>query len=84
MRLVIAVVDRRAAGAALERLRAAGYGVTRLASSGGFLRRGNTTLFAGVEDDQVDGVLEILRAAGAAAPGASVAFVTCVAEGRRL
>jgi uncharacterized protein YaaQ len=93
VRLVIAVVERRAATAAMERLRAAGYGATRLASSGGFLRRGNTTLFTGVEDDQVDAVLELLRTAAAEGArgqdpargeGNAVAFVTRVEELRRV
>lgn len=37
------------------------YRVTRMASTGGFLRRGNVTLLVGVEDDQVDTVMEILK-----------------------
>ena len=36
-------------------------GNTKTASSGGFLTAGNTTLVIGVEDDQVDGVLHIIR-----------------------
>ncbi len=87
MRLVIAVVERRAASAAMERLRAAGYAATRLASTGGFLQRGNVTLFTGVEDAQVDGVLGVLRENGltaSAAAGAGVAFVTKVGDFRRL
>lgn len=38
-----------------------GYRVTRMASTGGFLRRGNVTLLVGVEAEKVDAVLEILR-----------------------
>jgi uncharacterized protein YaaQ len=37
------------------------YRVTRVASTGGFLRRGNVTMMSGVEDDQVDSVIELLR-----------------------
>lgn len=93
MRLVIAVVERRAASAALERLRAAGYAATRLASTGGFLKRGNVTLFTGVEDAQVDGVLGVLCEDGgsgsggraeAAATGGGVAFVTRVTDFRHV
>jgi uncharacterized protein YaaQ len=36
--------------------------VTRIASTGGFLRRGNTTLMIGTEDQKVDDAIEILRA----------------------
>ncbi len=38
-----------------------GYRVTRVASTGGFLHRGNVTMMTGVEDDQVDNVLGLLR-----------------------
>ena len=37
------------------------YRVTRLATTGGFLRRGNTTLLVGVEDTQVDDVMSVLQ-----------------------
>ena len=39
------------------------YRVTRVASTGGFLHRGNVTLMAGVEDDKVQTVIELVRAA---------------------
>jgi uncharacterized protein YaaQ len=32
-----------------------------VASAGGFLQRGNTTLFIGVEDEKVDDVLAIIK-----------------------
>jgi uncharacterized protein YaaQ len=35
--------------------------VTKLASTGGFLRAGNTTFLIGVHDDQVEKVLDIIR-----------------------
>ncbi|MBN2550435.1 MAG: cyclic-di-AMP receptor [Anaerolineales bacterium] len=38
-----------------------GYRVTRMASTGGFLKRGNVTLLIGVEDDRVQTVTELLR-----------------------
>lgn len=34
---------------------------TKVASSGGFLRRGNATIFTGVTADRVDEVLEVVR-----------------------
>ena len=37
------------------------YRITKLATSGGFLRRGNTTLFSCVEDNQVDRAIEIVK-----------------------
>ncbi len=37
------------------------FRVTRVASTGGFLRQGNVTLLIGVEQEKVDAVFEILR-----------------------
>ena len=38
-----------------------GNRVTRVASTGGFLRHGNVTLMTGVENEKVQKVIEILR-----------------------
>ena len=37
------------------------YRVTRVASTGGFLRHGNVTLMTGVENEKVENVVELLR-----------------------
>jgi len=42
-------------------LNEAGISVTRLCSTGGFLRAGNTTLLLGVEDHVVEKAIEIIR-----------------------
>jgi uncharacterized protein YaaQ len=41
--------------------READFRTTRLASTGGFLRRGNTTLMIGADESQVDYVLDLIR-----------------------
>lgn len=61
MKLVFAVVDDDDAGPIMEELARREMMVTRLASTGGFLRRGNTTLFTVVEPQAVDSVLEALK-----------------------
>ncbi len=61
MKLVIAVVQDEDAEATVQALTEHGHRVTRLATTGGFLRRGNTTLLTGVPDDKVDDVLTVLR-----------------------
>jgi uncharacterized protein YaaQ len=38
------------------------FGVTRIATTGGFFRRGNTTLIIGTEDDQVERAIDVVRA----------------------
>ncbi len=37
------------------------YRVTRVASTGGFLRRGNVTLMLGVEENKVQAVIDLLH-----------------------
>ena len=61
MKLIIAMVQDEDSEAAVHTLTERGYRVTRLATTGGFLRRGNTTLLIGVEDSQIDDVVAVLR-----------------------
>ena len=62
MKLVVAIVHSEDAGALVNSLLEAEFRATRLHSSGGFLRGSNATIILGVEDDQVEAVLEIVRA----------------------
>jgi uncharacterized protein YaaQ len=61
MKLIIAVVQNKGADAVIDALVAADYRATRFASTGGFLRRGNATIMIGVQDQQVDQVIDIIR-----------------------
>ena len=61
MKLILAIVRSIDAGPVIDELVTQGYRVTRVASTGGFLRRGNVTLLIGVEDPKVDTVIGILR-----------------------
>ncbi len=61
MKLIIAVIADDAADQAIPRLLEAGLRVTRVASTGGFLRRGNTTLLLGLDDKDVDRALDLVR-----------------------
>ena len=61
MKMVMCVVDDIDAYSLLDALADGGFMATKLASSGGFLRRGNTTLLIGVEDDKKDYLLEVIR-----------------------
>lgn len=60
-KLLLAVVHDEDAGRLMTSLRDAGLRVTRLRSSGGFLRSSNATLLAGVDDDQVESTLELIE-----------------------
>jgi uncharacterized protein YaaQ len=61
MKLVLAVVSNQAVEGITDGLLAAGFRATRLASTGGFRREGNTTILMGVEDEDVEPVLALLR-----------------------
>jgi uncharacterized protein YaaQ len=60
MKLLLTVVQDQDAQPLLEALIKGDYRVTKLASTGGFLRSGNTTLLVGIGDEQVDSVLNII------------------------
>ena len=93
-KLIIAVVQNEDADAVVDALLEAEYRATRLASTGGFLRRGNTTLMIGADEDQVDAVLDLIRRharSGAAPaesdalqPAAATVFVLDLEEYQRL
>lgn len=79
MKLVIAIVRDGDAAHVVEQLVMQGYRVTRIASTGGFLRKGNVTLLIGVEDQQVLDVVAVLReACSPPEPGQSRATVFVV------
>jgi uncharacterized protein YaaQ len=61
MKLVLAVVSNQATEGITDALLAAGFRATRMASTGGFRREGNTTIMMGVEDEDIEPVLAILR-----------------------
>ena len=61
MKLVLAIVRDADAGPVVEQLVARHYRVTRVASTGGFLRRGNVTLLIGVEEQHVQPVIDVLK-----------------------
>jgi uncharacterized protein YaaQ len=61
VKLVLAIVQEKDSGRLMDALTEAGFQATLLASTGGFLRTGNATLLIGVEDGQVERVLEVVR-----------------------
>ena len=62
MKLILTIVRDDDANEVVDTLTQQGFYVTRIASTGGFLRIGNTMLLSGVEDDRVDEMLELVRA----------------------
>jgi uncharacterized protein YaaQ len=61
MKLIIAVVQDKDVPKLMEEIVKAGFSATKLASTGGFLREGNSTFLIGVDDDQVDRVLDVIK-----------------------
>ncbi len=61
MKLIIAIVQDEDAPCLTRNLTKNNFQVTKLASTGGFLKSGNTTLIAGVENEKVDEVLRIIE-----------------------
>jgi uncharacterized protein YaaQ len=95
-KLIIAVVQNEDADGVVDALLEGDFRATRLASTGGFLRRGNTTLMIGADEDQVDHVLDLIRrharsgavpqdeASTATPPAAATVFVLDLDEYQRL
>ena len=61
MKLLIAIVQDADAAELPQELTRNGFKSTKLASTGGFLRQGNTTFLIGVEDGDVEAVKELIR-----------------------
>jgi uncharacterized protein YaaQ len=61
MKLLFIILGDEDGDKALQALVENGFRVTRMASTGGFLRRGNITLMSGVAEDQVQAVIDLLR-----------------------
>ena len=61
MKLIIAIVQDEDASRLVSNLMNEGYGVTKLATTGGFLRAGNTTLLVGVDDEKFDGAMAVIE-----------------------
>jgi uncharacterized protein YaaQ len=62
MKLVIAIVQDKDSNRLSNALVKEGFRATKLASTGGFLRAGNTTFMVGTEDERVQEALEVIKA----------------------
>jgi uncharacterized protein YaaQ len=61
MKLIVAIVHADDADQTAKNLSTAGVGVTRLSSSGGFLRQDNATLLIGVDESRIEQVIKLIR-----------------------
>lgn len=60
MKLILAIVSNDDAPAVSTALTKNNFYITRLATTGGFLRAGNTTIIVGTEDENVERVIELI------------------------
>ncbi len=60
MKLILAIVSNDDSSKVSSSLNNEGFSVTRLATTGGFLMSGNTTLLIGTDHQNLDRVMEIL------------------------
>ena len=61
MKLVLAIINSDDANAVSNALTDNGFHVTKLSTTGGFLKVGNATFITGVDDDKVDDVIKIIK-----------------------
>jgi uncharacterized protein YaaQ len=61
MKMIIVIVRDHDADPVTQALTSENFRVTRIASTGGFLRSGVATLLIGVEDGDVDAAIGVLR-----------------------
>ncbi len=61
MKLVVAVVQDQDSNRLSSALTKHNFRATKLASTGGFLRSGNTTFIVGTEDSSIPQLLDIIR-----------------------
>lgn len=62
MKLVVAVVQDKDSNRLSTALIKEGFRATKLASTGGFLKAGNTTFMIGIEDERVQDVMQVIKA----------------------
>lgn len=61
MKMITAIINKKDASFVSDALTDGGFHFTKIATSGGFLQDGNTTLLIGTGDDRVEAALSIIR-----------------------
>ena len=60
-KLLVIIASDEDADSLIRKLVQRGYPATKVSSSGGFLRRGNATILSGIDADDVENVVAIIR-----------------------
>ncbi len=61
MKLVYAIIRKDNEDEVMYALTSKKYSVTKLSTTGGFLKRGNTTLVIGTDDEKVQDVIDVIK-----------------------
>ena len=61
MKLIVAIIQDEDTSRLVNTLMKEGFSVTKLATTGGFLRAGNTTLLLGVDDNKLKAAMETIE-----------------------
>ncbi len=61
MKLILAVIQDKDSNRLTDALGKKNFKTTKLSTTGGFLKEGNTTLMIGCEDEYVDQALDIIK-----------------------
>jgi uncharacterized protein YaaQ len=61
MKIILAVIRDSDESQVVEEMVKLGLRVTRMAGTGGFLHRGNVTLMIGVEEEQLQTVMDLIK-----------------------
>ena len=64
MKLILSIIQAADEADTVQELNRNGYFVTKLSTTGGFLKAKNTTLLIGTDNEKVDGAIEILKKIG--------------------
>lgn len=61
MKMITAIVNRKDSDSVCDALTKGGFLFTKIATSGGFLKKGNVTLLIGTDIDRVNDAVDIIR-----------------------
>ena len=78
MKMIIAILRDVDSEPVTQALTAGKFRVTRIASTGGLLRRGVTTLLIGVDDGKVEAAIQVLKETCCTAPEGEKRATVCV------
>jgi len=61
MKMIMAIISDEDSNSVIHELGRNGFGVTRLCSTGGFLKAGNTTIMIGTDEEKIPEAIEIIK-----------------------